>query len=80
MIYGYINIRIKQMINKNENQRNRKVMLTQVEYELPEIQEDRYILDSEYTEESQERFDAWLDSVKGKSQYEITESLAIAVW
>ena len=63
-----------------ETQRNRKVMLTQVEYELPEIREDRYILDSEYTEESQDRFDAWLDSVKFKSQYDITESLSLSVW
>ena len=68
------------MRNEIESQRNRKVMLTQVEYELPEINEDRYILDSEYTEESQDRFDAWLDSVKSKSQYEITESLSLAVW
>ena len=63
-----------------ESKRNRKVMLNQVEYELPEINEDRYILDSEYTEESQDRLDAWLDSVKSKSQYDITESLSLAVW
>lgn len=63
-----------------KSQRNRKVMLNQVEYELPEINEDRYILDSEYTEEMEERFDAWIDSVKSKNQYDITESLSIAVW
>lgn len=63
-----------------KNQRKRKVMLTQVEYQLPDIDDDQFILDDEYEQEQTENTNFWLESFTGKSQYDIAESLAIAVW
>ena len=69
------------MTNENQNlKKSRKINLQKTQYELPYIDEDRYILDQEYEGEQTENTSHWLDSLSTKSQYDITESLAIAVW
>lgn len=63
---------------QNQNIRNRKINLSKVNYMLPEIDDDRYMLDSEYIEQQEESTQNWLDSMSEKSQYDITESLCVA--
>ena len=63
---------------KKENIRNRKINLSKVNYMLPEIDDDKYIIDNEYQDEQTENTNFWLDSLSDKSQYDITESLCVA--
>lgn len=63
---------------QNQNIRNRKINLSKVNYMLPEIDDDRYMLDSEYIEQQEESTQNWLDNMSEKSQYDITESLCVA--
>lgn len=63
---------------ENQNIRNRKVMMTKSQYQLPDIDEDQFILDKEYEQEQTENTNFWLESFTGKNQYDITESLCMA--
>jgi len=63
---------------QNQNIRSRKINLSKVNYMLPEIDDDRYMLDSEYIEQQEESTQNWLDNMSEKSQYDITESLCVA--
>lgn len=64
---------------KNQKIRNRKVM-AKSQYQLPDIpdiDDNRYILDSEYEQEQEESTQNWLGSMSEKSQYNITELLCV---
>ena len=63
---------------QNQNIRNRKVIITKSQYQLPDIDDDQFMLDDEYEQEQTENTNFWLDSLSDKSQYDITESLCVA--
>ena len=65
--------------NKLQNKINkiRKVMITKSQYQLPDIDDDQFILDDEYEQEQEESTNMWLDSLSDKSQYDITENLCV---
>ena len=65
--------------NKLQNKINkiRKVMITKSQYQLPDIDDDQFILDDEYEQEQEELTNMWLDSLSDKSQYDITENLCV---
>ena len=63
------------MTTQNIKNRIRKIQLVRSQYTLPDIDENLYLLDSEYEGELKENADKWLDSLYGKSQYEITQAL-----
>ena len=65
--------------NKLQNKINkiRKVMITKSQYQLPDIDDDQFILDNEYEQEQEESTNMWLDSLSDKSQYDITENLCV---
>lgn len=54
--------------------RIRKLMTRKGEWTLPEINEDMFILDTDDMEDSTE---VWLDSLSGKSEYDLTEMLFV---
>lgn len=62
--------------NLKKIRKSRKVMITKSQYQLPDIDDDKFMLDDEYEQEQEESTQNWLDSL-GKTQYNITESLCI---
>lgn len=61
---------------KNQKIRNRK-LTAKSQYQLPDIDDNRYMLDDEYIEQQEESTQNWLDSMSEKSQYNITELLCV---
>jgi hypothetical protein len=55
--------------------KSRKVNLKKVKYQIPEIDEDRYLLDADYEQEEVEKTESWLKSFSGKSEYQMSEML-----
>lgn len=60
----------------NFQNRIRKIEIIKTQYKLPDYTDETlYLLDRQYEGELRENADRWLDSMRNKSQYAITESL-----